>query len=419
MADLPDTAALDRLRATIDRLPLVDHHCHGVRTVDPESATALEGWIAETSYPAAPGTTRWDTPVGLAVRRWCAPLLDLPPFPSPDEYLGRRLELGAANVNERLLRATGATTLLLDTGFRADEIAAPAEMARLTGATTGEIVRLEAVAEEVARSGVTAEAYPTAFEQALRARATGAVGLKTIVAYRHGFGFDPAPPTRAEVVGGVDRWLRAGRDGAGPDSATGPGQGGATDDRAGAAGLPTRLTEPVVLRHAIWTGAELARERGLPLQFHVGYGDPDLTLHLANPALLTDLRRRFEALGVTVALLHCYPYHREAAYLADMFPGVYLDLGLALNFAGASAGRLLAEALEEAPFTKLLYSSDGFGAAELHYLGAVHFRRALSRALAGWVADDLCTFPEAEHIARLVCSENARRIYPDLDESPR
>lgn len=389
MADVVDAASLAALTETIDHLPLLDHHCHGVRTGDPDSARAFEGWIAETSYPAAPGTSRWATPVGLAVRRWCAPLLDLPPFPSPDAYLARRLELGAAAVNERLLRATGATTLLLDTGFRSGEIATPDEMARLSGATTREVVRLEAVAEDLVRSGVAADAYPAAFQQALRARAEGAVGLKTIVAYRHGFAFDPSPPSQAEVIAGVSRWLRS--------------------------GSAARLTEPAVLRYGIWVGAELARGRGLPLQVHVGYGDPDLTLHHANPTLLTDLLRRFEVLGVRVALLHCYPYHREAAYLADMFPGVYLDLGLALTFAGASAGRLLAEALELAPFTKLLYSSDGFGAAELHYLGAVHFRRALARTLAAWIADDACTLPEAERIARLACSENARRLYGGLD----
>ncbi|MDP8924367.1 MAG: amidohydrolase family protein [Chloroflexota bacterium] len=401
------------LAEPIDRLPLLDHHCHGVRTNDPPSAEAFEGWIAETTYPAAPGTSRWDTPVGLAIRRWCAPLLDLPPFPSPEAYLARRLELGAAAVNRRLLRATGAATLLLDSGLRAGDIADSAAMANLSGATTREIVRLEAVAEEVARGGVTAEAYPSAYAELLRARSAEAVGLKTIVAYRHGFAFDPAPPSRDEVVAGVGRWLRAVDASIRPGPAATEGLAGVTRAaRGGEAPSPPRLAEPAVLRHAIWTGAELARERGLPLQVHVGYGDPDLTLHLTNPSLLTDLLRRFEDLGVTVTLLHCYPYHREAAYLADMFPRVYLDLGLALTFAGASAGRLLAEALEGAPFTKLLYSSDGYGAAELHFLGAVHFRRALARALAAWLADDACTVAEAERIARLACSGNARRIYP-------
>jgi len=400
-------AATADLAATIDRLPLVDHHCHGVRTVDPASAADFEAWISESTYLAAPGTTRWDTPVGLAVRRWCAPVLWLPPFPTPDEYLARRLALGAEEVNRRLLRATGATTLLFDTGFRTDEIAAMDEMDRLGGTDSREIVRLETVAEDVARAGVGASDYLEALAVALRARAIDAVGLKTIVAYRLGFAFDPAPPAREEVVESIGRWLRGadtGADGPPADARTGAPVTGTH------ASLP-RLTDPTVLRHVLWAGAELARERDLPLQFHVGYGDPDLTLHRTDPTLLTDLLRRFDELGVTVALLHCYPYHREAAYLADMFPRVYLDLGLATTFAGASAGRMMAEALEVAPFTKLLYSSAAPMPSELHHLGAVQFRRGLARALGAWIDDDACTLYEAERIARLIASGNARRIY--------
>jgi len=95
-----------------------------------------------------------------------------------------------------------------------------------------------------------------------------------------------------------------------------------------------------------------------------------------------------------------------------MFPNVYFDLGLALTFAGASAGRIVAEAMEIAPFTKQLYSSDGFGAAELHYLGAAHFRASLTRVLDGWIAEGACSQAEATGIARMIASENARRIYP-------
>jgi predicted TIM-barrel fold metal-dependent hydrolase len=95
-----------------------------------------------------------------------------------------------------------------------------------------------------------------------------------------------------------------------------------------------------------------------------------------------------------------------------MLPHVYVDLGLALTFSGASAGRIVAETMEVAPFTKQVYSSDGFGLAELHYLGAQHFRAGLARVLDGWLADGACTLPDAVQIATLIASENARRIYP-------
>jgi predicted TIM-barrel fold metal-dependent hydrolase len=179
-----------------------------------------------------------------------------------------------------------------------------------------------------------------------------------------------------------------------------------------ARGGTPRLEDPVLLRHGIWTGAELARDRGLPLQFHAGYGDPDLTLHLANPSLLTGLVRALGELPVDVVLLHCYPYHREAAYLAAVFPNAYFDVGEALNYTGPSAGRVLAEAMELAPFTKQLYSSDAFALAELHHLGAVLFRRGLAAVLDDWIRRDECSAAEADRVVELIARANARRIYP-------
>lgn len=381
------SAAAAAIAETVASLPLLDNHCHGVLQQD-LTAARLEALVDEGGNGPAPGTSRWDSPVGLSLRRYCAPVLDLEPFATPAAYLARRHALGAGEVNRRLLRAAGTSGLILDTGFRSEEIADPAAMARLVGVPTWEVVRLEAVAEALAESGVSAERYPSAFVEALTARTTDAVGLKTILAYRGGFAVDPSPPSDREVVEAAGRWL-------------------GEIER----GEP-RLTDPTLLRFGIWAGAELARDRRLPLQIHVGYGDADLTLHQTNPSLLSDLLRRLGALGVQVVLLHCYPYHREAAYLADVLPNVSFDLGLALTYAGASAPRIVAEAMEVAPFAKQLYSSDGFGAAELHYLGARHFRAGLTRVLGGWLADGACTLEEATRIATMIASENARRIYP-------
>ena len=59
----------------------------------------------------------------------------------------------------------------------------------------------------------------------------------------------------------------------------------------------------------------------------MGYGDRDIDLHRCNPLLLTALLRAIEPAGVPVMLLHNYPYHREAGYLAQVFPHVYMDAG--------------------------------------------------------------------------------------------
>jgi uncharacterized protein len=363
---------------------LVDHHCHGVVPGDLDRAS-FEGFLTEGFDPAPEGTSHFDTPVGLAVRRWCAPVLDLPPLASPDAYLTRRAELGAEEVHRRLLRSAGLEAVLVETGHLGGELLGPAAMGRLAAAPAHQVVRLETVAEAVARQGVDAAAYPDAFARALEAAAADAVGLKTAVAYRGGFGLDPARPETGEVVDAAGRWLSRLE--------------------------VSRLEDPVLLRHGIWTGAELGRDRGLPLQVHAGYGDPDLTLHLANPSLLTDLVRALGQLPVTVVFLHCYPYHREAAHLAAVFPHVYFDVGLALHYTGPGAGRVLAEAMELAPFTKQLYSSDGFALAEFHFLGALRFRRGLTAILEEWVRREECSAADADRIADLLGRANAHRIY--------
>src|SRR4051794_35818160 len=133
-----NAASTREIDEVVAHLPLLDNHCHGVLQHDP-SAAHLEMLINEGGNPAAPGTTRWDSPVGLALRRHCAPLLGLEPFASPEAYLARRHALGADEVNRRLLRAAGASGLILDTGFRSDEIASPAAMADLVGVPTWEV----------------------------------------------------------------------------------------------------------------------------------------------------------------------------------------------------------------------------------------------------------------------------------------
>ena len=101
----------------IGELPLVDHHCHGVVPGDLDRRS-FEGFISEGFDPAPEGGSHFDSPVGLAIRRWCAPVLELPPLASPGEYLTRRAELGAEEANRRFLRVAGLEARVAD---RADD----------------------------------------------------------------------------------------------------------------------------------------------------------------------------------------------------------------------------------------------------------------------------------------------------------
>jgi predicted TIM-barrel fold metal-dependent hydrolase len=110
-------------------------------------------------------------------------------------------------------------------------------------------------------------------------------------------------------------------------------------------------------------------------------------------------------------LLHTYPFHRTAGYLAQMFGHVHVDVGLAVNHTGAASDRVIAESLELAPMSRVLFSSDAWGLPELYLLGSLLFRRGLSRTLGRWVADGDWALVDALRVATLIGRENARRVY--------
>ena len=110
-------------------------------------------------------------------------------------------------------------------------------------------------------------------------------------------------------------------------------------------------------------------------------------------------------------LLHNYPFHRSAGYLAQVFDHVFVDVGLALHNLGTQADRLLAELLELAPFASVLFSSDAFGLAELYALNTTLFRHALTGFLDHGISHEFWPPAEAERIADMIAAANARRAY--------
>ncbi len=367
---------------------LIDHHCHGV-VRDDLDRPAFEMFITESFWPAPGGTSHFDSPMGLAVRRWCSPLLDLEPMAPAERYMARRLELGAADVNRRLMEATGITELLVDTGFTSSMLLSPDEMGATTGAHVAEICRIEAVAERLATTGIGATEFLANYPDALRRESRDSVGFKTIIAYRHGLDFEPERPGDEEALTSIDRWFSSG-------------------DRS-------RVTEPIILRWLLWTAIDVASEGSLPIQFHVGYGDGDLELHRCNPLLMTRFIRATLDRDVPITLLHCYPYEREAGYLAAVFPNVYFDVGSIVHYTGAESHRVISHSLELSSFHKILFSTDAYALPELYVVGTALFRRGLRQALSSWIATGDCTEPDADRIEAMILAGNARRIYGTLN----
>jgi hypothetical protein len=368
---------------------LIDHHCHGVVPIDLD-ADAFEDLISESFALPPLGTSHWDKPIGLSIRRWCAPVLDLPKFAEPEAYVTRRKELGAEEVNRRFLQGSGIGCFLVDSGNRPESLCSVDDLGAVSGASSFEVVRMESVAERVIRDQCSAEEYASALERALEESVhERVVGLKSVVAYRATLRIDNAAPSAAEVVSAAGRWLQE-------------------IEETGV----VRITDPVLERHIIWIGADLARTKGLPVQFHIGLGDPDIELNAVDPSHLTQYFKAVEPWTVPMTLLHCYPFHRESGLIAENFPNLYFDVGFVQNWSGPSYQRMMAEALELAPFTKQLFSTDAFGLSELYFLGAMRFRTSLRSVLDDWIDREECTADYARRIEAWIGSENARRIYP-------
>jgi hypothetical protein len=187
-----------------------------------------------------------------------------------------------------------------------------------------------------------------AAEETATARERGFVGLKTIAAYR----------------GGLDR-------------------------------VSPHVVDALEANEA--TGAPL------PVQVHCGFGDSDLHLWRADPGYLKPLVERFRE--TTFVLLHCYPFVREAGWLAHVYGNVYFDLSLTIPHVARPAVAV-AEALELAPVSKLLYASDAARTPELYLLAATWWRDALADVLPQLLAE-----AEVEAAAHAILRENALAVY--------
>jgi predicted TIM-barrel fold metal-dependent hydrolase len=157
----------------------------------------------------------------------------------------------------------------------------------------------------------------------------------------------------------------------------------------------------------LWAAIDLAK----PIQFHVGYGDSDITLHRCDPTQMTEFLRRTVHSGSQIMLLHCYPFLREAGFLAQVFPHVWLDTGAVLNYTGPSFRTTVGHALELAPFSKILFSSDAFGLPELYLCGALLWRRGVADVIDQWVQRDEISLRDGLRYIEMMGRANALRAY--------
>ncbi len=252
----------------------MDHHAHGVLRAPPESLDAFRGLFSESTdrrqWPhIATGVTYQRAIRVLAEHFDCEP--------TEQGVFQRRLATDPAEYSSSLLRATGTELLLIDEGYPPpDKGLSWHEMGQLAGCEARPIMRIEQVAERVG-----AHALDELAEMVASARHSGYAALKTVAAYRGGLDLAALEaPTRPDRVEGT------------------------------------------ALRPVLMAALEANEATGdpLPVQVHTGFGDADLLLPAARPGLLKPLIERFAS--TTFVLLHCYPFVREAGWLAHIYGNV-------------------------------------------------------------------------------------------------
>ncbi|MDP8944478.1 MAG: amidohydrolase family protein [Actinomycetota bacterium] len=372
----------------LTQVPVVDNHCHGIS--QDQTFEDLASWRRAFTESTDPGMPRDHVASTIFYRRLIRTLADfLGCEPEEEAVFAARTGWDERELTGALLRAANVDTLLLDTGFPPfEEVLPVAELGELGGCRAEPMLRLEILMEDFLAEhdslGEVREALAAALDDI---RGQGYVALKSIAAYRTGLDIREWPQEEAEESFHEYR-------------------------RAAGAGSARLVHKPLLdaLLHVAFT--EAARQE-VPVQFHVGYGDADTDLLLGNPLYLRPVLQRPDYLGMPVVLLHeCYPYTRQGGYLAAVYENAYLDLSYGIPLLGY--GEMLSftrAALGVAPSSKLMYSSDGIGAPELHWMSAIDGRRVLGEALGEMVAHGELDFPEAKAAGESVLRGNATRLY--------
>jgi predicted TIM-barrel fold metal-dependent hydrolase len=368
----------------LSAIPLIDGHCHSINASFQDSP--VESFLRIFTEAADGRLIAQHVPHSLIYRR---AIKDLAAFlacaPTPEAILEARRH--RADYLAALCHDAGIGGLLVDSGYPPGALS-PSQLQAGLGCRVGEVVRLETIAEELLLTASDFAGFEARFRAALQvAKRQGAVALKSIVAYRSGLAVQSVPASQACQT---FQQLKA------------------LGERQG----HIRLTAKPLLDYCVRLALEEAQHLELPVQFHTGFGDPDIDILTANPALLRPILADSRHAGVPIVLLHMgYPYVREAAFLASLYPDVWVDISLAVPLLCPLVPHLLQELLALAPATKILYGSDSHSQPEMLWLGAQYSRWALTKVLADWIKDGTVEHREALAIAERICFRNALAVY--------
>jgi len=364
--------------------PLLDHHCHSLLRRQPRTVHEFRACFTESdSAEIVDRHVPWSLFYRRAVR-------DLASFfgcaATEQAVLAARETWSLDRLVREMFTDARIAGVLVDLGLRVPDYHDLDGLRALLPCPAFPVLRLETFAERLIPDAPSWRDLEARFVDDLERAADGDLwSLKTIAAYRTGLAV-----TRWDVDD-ADRAFRQTRD----------------EFHAGRRRLQSKPLIDTLLRRAL----EVAARRGLPVQIHAGFGDRDLDLRLANPLWLRPIIEDPAFGAIRIVLLHGHPYVREAAWLAAVYPNVFLDLSLTVPFLAHGAADAIAEALAMAPATKILMATDAFSIPELFWLGARHAREAIWTATGAAEARGYLSTSERQDVARLLLCDNAAAVY--------
>ncbi len=370
-------------------IPVVDNHCHPVLLNQKMDVLRFRGYFSEASDPVFAEQHVPNSVYYLWMLRQMALFFGCLSKNDEDEVIAARNKLEADTLIEHLYRAARIDTLILDEAYPLPENCyTPERMGQLGHCRIARMLRLETLMQQLIVDSDGFDELLARYSHALlRLREHGYVALKSIVAYRTGLN--------------ITRWSK--------DQAVASFH----EAREAIHGGQLRLVHKPLIDYLLHIAFLHAAEQRLPIQFHTGYGDKDTDMRLGNPLQLRDVLENSDYDGMSVILLHeSYPYTQLGAYLAAVYPHVYLDLSYTIPF--VERLEMLAftrQALSIAPASKLLYSSDGIHVPEMHWAAAVRGRSIIGQALDDMIEHDEIDEEQGYMLARQVLHDTAYTVY--------
>ncbi|MEM7111490.1 MAG: amidohydrolase family protein [Chloroflexota bacterium] len=368
----------------LSHIPILDHHAHPLLKKEAtQTAVSFQQWFTESTHP---DIHQHHIPRSLFFRtaiKWLAEILECEA--TVTAVLAARAAQDYKQWTHYLFQDARIDYLLCDYGYSSPDGYDATTLPNLLPCPVKPILRLETYFQELIIAHSRFDQAIDAFIHTLRtARQAGYVALKSIIAYRSGLTISP-------VTKGL---ARTSYDSLHEESKYNP---------------KIRLADKSLCDYLLWLAATEAEKLELPIQIHTGFGDEDADLLTANPLQLRPLIEKTKA---PLVLLHAgWPYYREMAHLAALYPHVWLDLSLAIPFATTGIPAMLRDILGMAHHSKILFATDAFTMPEIYWLAAKWGRWSLGKVLAEFMEEGFMTAKEGEETAVSILNSNSQKLY--------